>query len=91
MIFGYSIVSALAIYFVMWWIVLFAVLPFGIRTQQEDGEVTLGTESSAPTAPRLRRKALQTTIISAIVFAVFVAVTNSGMKLSDIPLPGFDR
>ena len=36
----YPISSALAIYFVLWWIVLFAVLPFGVRNQDEAGDVT---------------------------------------------------
>jgi predicted secreted protein len=34
----YSISTAFAIYFVLWWVVLFAVLPFGVRSQAEDGE-----------------------------------------------------
>lgn len=32
-------VMALAIYIFIWWITLFAVLPFGVRTQDEAGEV----------------------------------------------------
>ena len=91
MIFGYSITSALAIFFVIWWIVLLAVLPFGVKTQDEAGEVTAGTTSSAPAKPRLVRQAAITTIVAAIVFALFVAVTNSGLSIRDIPLPGYDR
>ena len=34
---AYSISTALAIYFVLWWIVLFVTLPFGVRSQHEDG------------------------------------------------------
>ena len=34
----YKISTAFAIYFVMWWIVLFLTLPFGVRSQHEDGE-----------------------------------------------------
>ena len=34
----YTISTAFAIYFVMWWIVLFLTLPFGVRSQHEDGE-----------------------------------------------------
>jgi predicted secreted protein len=63
-----SIASALAIYFVVWWITLFAVLPFGIRTQQENGEVSMGTEPGAPTLVRMGRKLLWTTLISLIIF-----------------------
>ncbi|MDP3409551.1 DUF1467 family protein [Bosea sp. (in: a-proteobacteria)] len=60
--------SAFAVYFVVWWTVLFAVLPFGIRSQVETGEVVEGSEPGAPAVPGLRRKALITTLISFVVF-----------------------
>jgi predicted secreted protein len=73
-----------AIYFVVWWIMLFAVLPFGIRTQEEAGEVTLGTTPSAPTRPRLVRVAIINTIVSAILVLLFWAVVQHfGLSLED--------
>lgn len=90
MILGFSITSALAIYFVIWWIVLFTILPFGVRTQEEDGAVTLGTTSSAPSNPMLWRKAAVTTIVAAIVFSTFAAIVGSGYSIHDIPIPAFD-
>jgi len=89
MIFGYSITSALAIFFVIWWVILFAILPIGVRTQDEAGEVAPGTMPSAPDKPLLVRKAMITTCVAAIVFAVFVAITRSGLSIRDIPLPGY--
>ena len=38
---------AIAIYFTIWWIVLFAILPWGVRSQHEDGEVVAGTDPGA--------------------------------------------
>ena len=64
--------SLLAIYFVIWWTMLFAVLPFGVRSQAESGEVSPGTDPGAPVAPRLVSKALWTSIVAAIVTAVAV-------------------
>ena len=64
-----SVTFAVAIYLVIWWTVLFAVLPIGVRTQGEDGAVVPGTPESAPAAPRLLRVVLLTTVISALVFA----------------------
>ena len=52
----------------IWWTVLFAVLPIGVRTQGEDGAVVPGTPESAPTAPRLLRVVLLTTVISTLLF-----------------------
>jgi len=73
-----------AVYFVVWWIVIFAVLPFGIRTQDEAGEVTLGTSASAPMRPRLVRVAIINTIVSAIlVFLFWLIVEHYGLSLED--------
>ncbi|PTM43226.1 DUF1467 family protein [Bosea sp. 124] len=65
-----TVASALAVYFVIWWTVLFAVLPFGVRSQSETGEITQGTEPGAPALPGLLRKALITSVIAAVVFAI---------------------
>ena len=64
-----SVTFGVAIYLVIWWTVLFAVLPIGVRTQGEDGVVVPGTPESAPAAPRLLRVVVLTTVISALVFA----------------------
>jgi predicted secreted protein len=64
------ITTAVAIFFLIWWVVLFAVLPWGIRSQHEGGEVAPGTDPGAPALPRLGRKLLWTTLVSAVIFAV---------------------
>ncbi|MGI6247032.1 MAG: DUF1467 family protein [Pseudochelatococcus sp.] len=58
----------IALYFIIWWITLFAVLPFGVRGQWEE-EVQPGTEPGAPQRPRLWRKAAVTTVLAAAIFA----------------------
>jgi predicted secreted protein len=72
--FGLRVSGAIALYFVIWWTVLFAVLPFGVRSQHESGEVVAGSEPGAPTSPALREKALWTTFVSSpiLVFAASV-------------------
>jgi predicted secreted protein len=69
-----SIFTALAIYFVIWWIVLFAVLPWGVRSQHEAGEMTPGTDPGAPVLTNLKLKLVWTTIAAALVFSVFYVV-----------------
>ena len=61
--------SIAAIYFVLWWVVLFAVLPWGVRSQEESGEVAPGTDPGAPAIPHLPAKLAWTTVVSAAVFA----------------------
>jgi predicted secreted protein len=73
-----SLTFAIAIYLVIWWTVLFAILPIGVRTQGEDGAVVPGTPASAPTRPRLVRVALITTLVSALVFAGLWAAVHYG-------------
>ena len=63
-----TISSGLAIYFVLWWVVLFAVLPFGVHSQQESGDVSMGTDPGAPVLARMGRKLLWTTVISSVIF-----------------------
>ena len=69
-----AISTAFAIYFVIWWIVLFAVLPWGIHSQHETGEVAPGTDPGAPILPNLKRKVIWTTIASTVVFFAWFIV-----------------
>jgi predicted secreted protein len=54
----------IAIYFIVWWLCLFLVLPFGVRNQVDAGEVVPGSEPGAPVAPRWWRRVLYTTLLS---------------------------
>lgn len=72
--FGLRVSGGFALYFVIWWIVLFAVLPFGVRSQAESGDVIKGSEPGAPTAPALQEKAIWTTLAASVVLVVVVAV-----------------
>jgi predicted secreted protein len=60
-----------AIYFVLWWIVLFAILPWGVRSQAEQGKIAPGTDPGAPVLPRIRQKAIWTTVVTTVVFGAF--------------------
>jgi predicted secreted protein len=66
-----SPVTALAIYFIIWWVALFAVLPWGVRSQEESGQVSPGTDPGAPAVPYLKQKLIWTTIVAAIAFGAW--------------------
>lgn len=73
-----TVALALALYFMVWWMVLFAVLPFGVRTQDEAGEVEPGTPGSAPSRFNLRKVFLINTVVATCVFAVvWTAIENN--------------
>ena len=63
-----SLATSIAIYFIIWWVVLFAVLPWGVRSQDEQGTITPGSDPGAPAIPNLKRKLIWTTIVAAAVF-----------------------
>ena len=75
---AYSISTALAIYFVLWWIVLFVTLPFGVRSQHEDGAGAPGTDPGAPIATRMGRKLIWTTVIAAVVYGIVMLAYRAG-------------
>jgi predicted secreted protein len=66
-----SLTTSIAIFFIIWWVVLFAVLPWGIRSQAESGEVVPGSDPGAPAMPKLKSKLIWTTLVAAIVFGLF--------------------
>ena len=89
-----TIAFAAAIYFIIWWIVLFAMLPIGVRTSEEAGEkASPGTAESAPIMPNLLPKMVATTVVSTIIFAALYAIiVHHVITLDDIPFfPRYER
>ena len=64
-----------ATFFLIWWVVLFAVLPWGVQSQHESGDTTPGTDPGAPVVPKLGRKLLWTTLVAGLLFSAFYIVT----------------
>jgi predicted secreted protein len=86
--------SAFAVYFVIWWIVLFMILPIGLRTQGDEQEIVLGTVESAPARFRGGRVVLLTTLASALIYgAWFVLSSYYGISMNSLPriVPDFGR
>jgi predicted secreted protein len=76
-------VMALGIYIFIWWIMLFVVLPFGVRTQEEEGSVVPGTPASAPANTRILRIFAINTVVATIVFAIVYAIIAYGLISPD--------
>lgn len=82
-----SIVSAFVLFAVIWFLVLFIVLPLRLETQGDRGEVTPGTQASAPANLSMKRKALVTTAVAVVLWALISGIILSGIiSVRDIDL-----
>ena len=68
--------TAAVLYALIWWTVLFAVLPFGTRPVADADEESGGWRG-APERPLLLRKVVATTLVSAVIWAGSVALIHS--------------
>ena len=74
-----GITSAIVLFAVIWFMVLFVVLPLGLQTQSEAGEVVPGTPGSAPANLDLKRKIKQTSFWAVIIWAIVTGVVLAGL------------
>ena len=80
--------TAIAIYLVVWWTVLFAVLPLGMNQGPRERQ-TDGGYWGAPANPNLKKKFITTTWVSAIVWGVIMVIIFTGiLPLPDLPGAG---
>jgi predicted secreted protein len=60
--------TGLMVYLVIWWTILFAVLPLGVKRLDNPRR---GQDPGAPERPRLLRKAIITSLVAAILWIGF--------------------
>lgn len=72
--FRLTVGGSIALYFVVWWTILFAILPIRVRTQADAGVVVEGSDPGAPADPALRERAIWTTMAAAIAFVGVIAL-----------------
>ena len=81
-------IFGLAIYGIIWFLTLFMVLPWGVVSQAEYGEVQPGSSESAPARPLIILKLAITTFIAGLFFLIVYWLLTSG-ALANIDLPFF--
>ncbi|MFU8883329.1 MAG: DUF1467 family protein [Rhodobacterales bacterium] len=74
-----GITSALVLYAVLWFLTFLIVIPIRLKTQGDVGQIVPGTHAGAPHEPNLRKKALITTGVAAVLWAIIAFVLISGM------------
>ena len=63
----------LVIYLILWWLVFFVMLPFGI---ERDQDVTFGNDPGAPKKSLVKKKAIITNFITLFLTAVAIVIKN---------------
>ncbi|MCE9507373.1 MAG: DUF1467 family protein [Alphaproteobacteria bacterium] len=71
-----SVLTAVFIYFLIWWVMLFTVLPLGVTRNQEDGK---GFDAGAPAKADLKKKLILNTVISAAILGVIQLLVVTGV------------
>lgn len=86
-----KLTSIVAIYFLFWVMSAFFVLPFGLRTPDEDdAELIPGQATSAPVNFQPKRIALRATLLSLALFAVFyVNYVNGWVTSADLDIMSY--
>jgi predicted secreted protein len=88
-----TIAFGLALFFMIWWLTLFAVLPFGVKTQDDAGEVVPGTPASAPAQSQMLRIFMINTVLASVVFVlVWIALGSEFFYPTPPPeVPGISK
>ena len=74
-----GITGSIVVYVIIWWIVFFSVLPFGIQSNKTVFKDSIeGSDPGAPKNPKIAKKFLITTIITSILFVVIYYMANKG-------------
>lgn len=68
----------IAIYFVIWWVTLFLVLPWGNRAIKSE-DVAKGQDAGSPRQPRLWQKMLLNSVVAGVVWAALYFAFSSGL------------
>lgn len=80
-----GIAGSLMVIAIAWWLAFLALLPFGVKSQLEHGEVVPGSEPSAPIVANLGRKAVAAFFIALVLWAgLFSVIEFELMTLEDI-------
>lgn len=82
-----GVTTGIVLYMVIWFMVLFVVLPIRIRTQGDMGQVLPGTHAGSPEHHNMKKKAWITTGVAAVLWVLVAGTLISGaITLRDIDM-----
>ena len=74
-----AITSAIVLYAVIWFLVMFITLPIGRRTQGDVDDIVPGTQAGAPVNFRVKRTMIIVSAIALVVWVIVMAIILSGV------------
>ena len=82
-----NVFEAIVLYAVIWFMMIFVLLPFGLRTQGDEGRIVPGTHAGAPADFRVRRLLLWVTVATTVLWlAAVLALVYSDIGVRDIDI-----
>lgn len=85
-----NLTGGIVLYAVLWFLTLFIVVLIGQKSQAEEGEIVPGTPAGAPANLPIKRKLIQTTLVTTVIWGLIAWVILSGVISRD-ELANFDR
>lgn len=73
-----GIASGIVLYLVFWFMTFLIALPIRIQTQGEAGEIVPGTHDGSPQQHHLKKKAIITTLVAAVLWAIAAYIIITG-------------
>ena len=74
-----SVTSAIVLYVVLWFLTFLIVIPFRLKTQGDVGEIVPGTMAGSPHEHGLKKKAIITTVIAAVIWCILAYIIVNGI------------
>ena len=65
-----SLTGSFVVFVILWWLILFMILPRDINSQKDNDFVVKGADPGAPSNPNIIKKLIITTAITSILFAI---------------------
>lgn len=72
-----TLMTSIVVYFITWWVVLFMILPIGVK---QDHAPIVGNEVGAPHNPNMKQKLIIVTAATTVLFCIYVAVMLCGQN-----------
>ncbi len=77
-----GIAGSIILFLLIWWLLLFTILPLNISNNAEKNINNDGNDSGAPNNPQIFKKFLITTILSTIIWSIiYLFLKDQGLLL----------